>query len=1387
MKIELLLASALIGVSAFAGELYVDRSGADGAYTSINAAIGAAADGDTIWVKPGVYDNEPAANAEAPEAYPDVPAVVYVTKPVKIIATDPDPSKTAIVGRFDPETKDVSGKKGAGPNAIRCVRFSSGAKAALLKGFTIRDGACYASNDPVDEDWGQPGGVAGRTNVGMTFWVTDCVISNCVGYRGGLIRKGNYVRCRFSDGIGLAGQAVGRDMALMSCLVTRSTGIGVVMDGTAIVNTTFVDMDAVPFNNGNGSIPFYNCVITSCREDRTAEPKKGTAFCSLLPYPELILDQTECVNQVDDGIPFPLIAPLRGDFRLRTGTKACGIGLAKWIAEKVPAVPEDLADLISLYKDMDGKAIPSEGAINPGCYQETVEPKTGVLQVSSTAASKRVNCDGHCGQVPLLYASGTEPSELFKVAELPGERPAFMCKIGDYYRYPDMDGFFRIQPPPVGRNVTNALTVSTCEYWVDPTNGVDGAVADGYGTAEKPFKTLQHPCSLAVANGYTFIHAAAGVYDEGGDTYSTDPADMTNYHTNRVCIMSHRNAYVKGAGRGRSFIVGKKDTTSPGASKGMGSAAVRCVLNDYDTYGCVQGFTLRESYADYSSSNDDNRRFSGGFFCSMQLNNRQHVLADCEIAGDGQAFRGAIAYGGSLVRCVVHGYRAEGQYGGAIRLASVENCVFYDNDWGASNSPNVDSSFFGCTLTSDLASPVNSGNADLRMENCLVQAGGSSKCAATAALSKVRNTVMWWYEAVSGSDSLYLADPKFASTADRDYRLKTSSPALSLGFKPLSDDWMQVQTDVNGKPRLRLNGCIVPGAVQDAVEIVTAVAPRAGSVDKEGDTVVEPGESVTVNFTKDESTHKMLGVLVDDELEEGATSYTYTAKPSPFAADGTPVAPVTVAALYQTNWYVNANVDPAKGVIGDDSNDGQAPETPWRTLAKLQAMKDVLWAGDVVHAAPGDYNALTVETTVKRSFIAGYDQLPSRVEVPADVTLIADEGPEVTFITGESGSGTYGMGPGAVRCASICDGGRLERFTLRGGRTFNEVNDGDQFCGGGVFARTVSDTAKCGLVYGCVITNCVGQRGGAVRNGRAVNCRILDCGASACAPAGSMSWFLGCYIDGCQYNSQLMRDSYFVGSCTFTANQLPYGGGTAVNEITPGYGGVVNCVFLNKLTALRKNSSDHYRGCKFLATGITDEEQLASLGEGCEEFASAAEFGLDAEGRPLVKTAGTVDAAVDAQAATSASYFAGTDIDGVQRVYNGGMDAGCYEYDWRGEYSKDIGQKVVKADPQVVETADGVLVKDGTLVYEFPENGSGRKCRYTVPFAVTGTGVLSVFDNEAGLGEYTSADGDQTLVFKNAADENRMTFAYASGADDDGGALLGMATTYLPGMMLMLR
>ena len=1365
MKRLIKLMCAVAFGSTFGAELYVDRSGADGAYTSINAAIAAADPYDTILVRPGVYDNNPAANTES--SYSDVPAVVYVTKPLTIRATSDNPADTHIVGSPDPDVVAGGDAYGGGPNAVRCVRFSlaasQGTSPSVLKGFTIRDGRCYTKETEPDDDCGEPGGVAGSMAGSANFYVVDCVISNCVGVRGGLVRKGTYVRCRFSDGYGYAGQSVGRSISMLSCLVVHCGGNTIVMDGGAIVNTTFADMGGVPYYT-QSSVPLYNCVIASCKEDRAATAK-GSATDSLIPYPEAVATKVRCVDQISDSLPYPLIAPLAGDFRLRSGTAACGIGRAEHIATCFPDAPA----IVDVYKDFGGRRIPQVGAINPGCYQETVEAKTGVMQFGTESSPNYVTCNGYSGMRKWLYAFGREAYETFVVSTQPGEALAFYCKIGGFVRYPEMDETFRVMAPPIGTFATNDMVIVTNEFWVDPTNGADAAEG---GTQAAPFKTLQYACDNAPVNGRTLIHAAAGVYDEGGVLYG-----VSDGHTNRVAIVDRRHTRIKGAGRGRSFIVGKADTTSPGAYQGMGPAAIRCVIMD-DTYGCVQGFTLKDGYSDYTSdTSQDDRRYSGGLFWGWKIELGQRALVDCELIG-GKAFRGSQANGGSLVRCIVR--EADSLEGGAMRLCSVENCVLADTLYQTSWAPLASEvRFIGCTLVSRDASPVNHNNSGLKLTNCIVRAAraGGSAVSSTASLSKVHNTVFWGYESISGSDTMVLADPKFVDDAVYDYRLRTDSPAILTGFKAPQDQWRFVQTDVNGRPIVIRNGMVIPGAVQDFAEVVTVKEPLAGSFDVTGDTVLEVGESVTVSHTAGQ-TRQLLGVSVNGETLPGNT-FTYTSA-SPYAEDGSIKAPIVVSADYSTNWYVNATT-------GNDANNGFTPATPWRTLAKLQAMTNIFWTGDVVHAAAGDYNEGTVLTVVRQSFKSGYDQLPSRVEIPGGVTLVADEGPEVTFITGASGSGSYGMGSGAVRCASICDGGRLEGFTLRGGRTFNTVNDGDQFCGGGVFARSVKDTANCGVVFGCVITNCVGQRGGAVRNGRAINCRILSCGATACAAAGSLSWFLGCYIHDCLYNSQLMRDSYFVGNCTFSATQHS-NGSAAVNEVSTAYGGVVNCVFLNRLGQFHKSApvANQYKGCKFLETGITDANQLASLGEGCEQFSSAAAFGLDEQGRPLSKTAGTVDSSSNALATLTTNRFCGVDIGGVQRIYNGRMDAGCYEYDWRGEYRADLGVAVPKADAGVVEETAGQSVRLGSGGMEMLFTGGDRtiSTAYSVPVEVQGAGTLTATLNGEPLTNLTSAAGAAIIAFRNNEIENRLELSYDG---DDAGVLFTRTSLKRHSAYIILR
>ena len=224
---------------------------------------------------------------------------------------------------------------------------------------------------------------------------------------------------------------------------------------------------------------------------------------------------------------------------------------------------------------------------------------------------------------------------------------------------------------------------------------------------------------------------------------------------------------------------------------------------------------------------------------------------------------------------------------------------------------------------------------------------------------------------------------------------------------------------------------------------------------------------------------------------------------------------------------------------------------------------------------------------------------------------------------------------------------------------------------------------------------------------------------------------------------------------------------------------------MNKIGALRAGAAGHYRGCKFLRMDASVNR--TSLGAGCEEFDSIEVMGLDAEGHPIDKNSVVVDSSVDALLPAATNCFANADLAGVQRIFNGEMDAGCYEYDWRGDYSADIGAKVSKAGPQVVESGSNVLIRDGSVAYAFTCGIGTRNTTYKLPFEVTGTGTLTATLNGEDIGSWTHDDGPVEYVFKNKDVANALVFNYLPGANDAGGGLLGRTETITKGMLLIVR
>lgn len=173
--------------------------------------------------------------------------------------------------------------------------------------------------------------------------------------------------------------------------------------------------------------------------------------------------------------------------------------------------------------------------------------------------------------------------------------------------------------------------------------------------------------------------------------------------------------------------------------------------------------------------------------------------------------------------------------------------------------------------------------------------------------------------------------------------------------------------------------------------------------------------------------------------------------------------PVTVSLV---NIYVTTN--------GNDSNAG----TSWATAFKtIQKAVDSALDGDHIWVSNGVYNTGLTQTS-------GY-VLSNRVYNTKNIYITAVAGPTNTVIKGNnSGNYTY---PYGVRCVYM-GAGTLDGFTVTGGST---DNDGihQNSAGGGINCGSSNSTA---IIKNCIISNNVAYYGGGVYGGQLVNCIIAN-------------------------------------------------------------------------------------------------------------------------------------------------------------------------------------------------------------------------------------------------------------------------------------------------------
>lgn len=1317
--------AAMLTFAAGASTIYVDSVNGvdDAAHTgateqlakkTLQAAVDAAKTDDTVIALPGTYEEGFAVEGTYTNR-------VLITK--RITLKSKEKWGAHIVGAFDMASGNAVPW---GPAAIRCVGIKN-VNNVRIEGFTIRNGACHENLDGIN---GSGGGVMQLGGV-SSYYVVDCVISNCVATRGAAMRNGTAIRCLMTENVSSGNGGAARESNCYSCIMAHNKCTSGMMQGGRCVNCTLVDTDT----SMSCQSVFVNSLLMCAGSMSLTGASAISAITNCVTGPLVNGSGVALANRIHETVEteaFQCVAPLFDDFRLIEGCVAATQG--DGALQDLFSIPE--ADR---HKDFFGNPVPTSGSICAGAIQQTVPVAGGGIRFSfGHNKGIRFSFGGRdCLRYAFnLYAfAETYPTQWqFKVSHLDGTK--FFCFEANQHGgrfYPGMDDVTWLMPPPAGIVATNTLVWATGgELYVNPGSEYSDD-NDGFTPATAK-KTLQAAVDAATNNYYTIVHAAEGVYDEGG---SFDASA-----SNRVTITNAKRIILKGAGAGKSVIKGLADTTS-GEADGRGDCAMRCVCLNNANYAVVQGFTLTDGHA-RTGDDASNAQNMGG--CVWAYDNMNGQVLDCVIT-NGCAARGAAVWRGRVQRCVITGNR---DISGGMRYSDVRSSLVLRNpDCGGNAILGHGSVVRQCTVVG-----ANRDETAISYNQVPVTNTVAYLCGGTTSNNKSAGTYV--YYVLNANGGAIWANPLFVDASNDDYRVLSCSPAVGGGVLP-DDYYKTYSTGIGNMPIQFVDGLPTAGAFQVPVQAVIATSP-SGTITPAMTNVLEKGESVTVNITG--TPRHQIGWTVDGETVEGSGGFSFT------ATEDAPAGAVTVAPLFDTNWYVNASTDYT------DANDGWTPETAKHTLAGVMA--NVI-AGDVVHAAPGVYNEGSQLHDSRYT-------IRSRVILPTGVSLVSDAGPEETFIIGQEATGDnrqdeYGAGADAMRCAMLWSDTLLKGFTLTGGRTRCDRDaagtgwlwDEDNV-GSAVYARN----ERTSTTVDCVISNNVTGRS-AGYCGVYIRCKFLENVAYANSPATRNCYLYNCLFDH-NRGQNTVQNHYYANGCTFGADNLLLNGEETFSMSQPLTGGVM----YNSLSLGRINTDVLSCNCAFVSNKTMP---TADRRTNCV-VATAAELAVDADYRPLFG-----NKAIDAGSNEWVTAEVALDLGGGQRIYNATVDCGAYEFDWRPRYSRDLAPRwvtVAKASPEVIESDLGTvrILPDGHLDLTWEEGGATGS--YNFQAEVTGTGTLSILRDGVAFAELMASDGAQKMQFSSSAAVTGLSFAYTPGENDSGYAEL-FGFTHGSGTMLLFR
>lgn len=1350
-EMALLLSPLLIVSSVEADVWYVKaanygQNGLDGrseatAWGTLQEAHDNASAGDTVYVLPGDYDQGGATDTTSTITYAtgsgaytsnnNHPNRLLVSKKLTFESTV---DKAAHIVGIHAATAD-----GRGSGAVRCITVMKTGWGTVFKNFTIRDGATLASGgDPTGGANGITVAAGGgllvygergpdKTKDVRRVYLVDCVISNCVSVWGGAMHGGTAIRCLLKDNVGSSFGGAACHASLWNTVIVGNRSLAsarpVLGNYTRAVNCTLsgcMDIGA------QRSTFLWNCVFVN---QESTEMATGTNLSAYYPSA-----YTNCYGKADDA--YPLISPATGDFRPRAGSPIVGGGVTADLTEQVD-LPAGTA-----MTDFNGNPLDlTKPACDAGAVQGAVAPRGGRLDFAEAA-----EVNGYRNR-RTSYSYATEWPAAVRLRPLVDR--FFRVRLGGFtangspFRYADYNGFVQMLYPPFDNTATTvAQDTYDYELWCSPT--ADAETADG--TAGHPFRTLQAAMYCLTNSQYagknSIVRALPGDYREGS---------VRNFgHQNRLSIPAARPVLIKSTGGAAvTTIWGESDpdTVNDDVYPGCGPNAMRCAVFDGTTTSAssraIQGFTLADGHSnkeDYTGDKTGDR--VGGIYAGGEANAMANQILDC-VFTNCAAVRGGAAYFGWHSRCRY--YDCHG-YGGVTRYASLSACYVDPScTLGAAPADANRNAVLGTDTrvyfsTCPTASYLTSVGAGRHFCNLYGTQDASGNCRFWGSIFKTAAYVNPQTQGVT------IADPQFVDPDGGDYRVSGTSPALAGGRLPEVDTaewgifatniWTFASSDVNARPLRATAGKLMAGCDHEPVRGLYVEATKGGLTlagASLGFTGLTDGLSVSVS--PGTGSRPCIGYVVNGtatNLFREVASGTVTAADA--TGDG-----LLIAALYSTDWYVNADKS-----VGDDAKTGFMATVPKRTLAAALANAR---AGDTVHVAAGTYDEGSATPS-------GWT-IAARALVPAGVTL-EGAGAEETFIVGARASAanadTYGRGADAVRCVYLDKGAVVRGFTLTGGATKSGWSDsnavktdwhGAGVCGAAMEAADVAATR----VEDCIVSNCVAVCGGAGYGATFVRSRLFKCRAvrgSATEQCGLVNTIAD-DMDSDSGAGICVNNSYPIINSTIGPSIRRDGGtGAALfyqPNLFPVEHGVVNTVILGTVSYVTAMTN-----CVYLASTTSDARVR------CRTLTAAA-IALGVDYRPDRAASALVD-----QGTADAAYGE-TDVYGGQRIYNGTVDIGAVEADWRGQYAADLNARksfeVTEASPDVVETEAGAvrLAAGETLAAQW--NGAGARRHYSLALhlaadsavTVTLNGVSTTYDT-AGLHEFKfdGADSLQSAV-----------------------------------------